>query len=802
MYAEAPGRAAAGRSLVGVCLLVTILLAASGCGRPDSPSPGPGQAADGEILLERMVAAYRQCRSYADSGEVRLQYKLGSEQFDRTYDFSVTWAAPNKLRMHVNDAVVVCDGKDLFVGAANFPTQVLRRPVPQTFSLEFLYGDEIVRRLLTQWEGGAAMQLSFLLEPQPLGAIFATAESIALLEAEPLEDRLCHRVEVVIPEGRMVFWVDQQSFVLRRFEYPTEGFRQALAQTAQVSDVSMVADFKGARFDAPIDPQAFRFELPPGVNFVDKLDPALAVDPPPPLSPLLGQKIGDFSFTLADGQQATRDSLAGKVVVIEFWATTYGLYLDGLEGLKQAWQRYGSDERVRFLAVNIDDPPKTGDQIRQAVASADLPVALDGQGHNQTVFQVQHIPARFILDADGVVEDAEVGPCTDLAQRIEKLLAGQSLVDDARMRHEERLRKYQQAVAAASAQSAPHAIPRADIAPRSEPSAHRLTRAWLSKDLAQPGNILVVADGDAPRILVNEGFRAVGELSLDGRLIARHGLLLPESPSEAVVTYLRTAVDAQGRRWFAASGPAQQQLHVFDDHFTRVLSFPEGTHDGISDIQMADLDGDGQPALYVSYWGVVGVQAVSLQGRRLWSNRQGLENVSRLAIVRAGRDGRPGIVLSDGRGAIVPITAEGRDASPFVLPDRYAWLIMSADPALDGESRLMVVAASPRQELFAVRLDPAGQPLWEYQLPFGVQPVAALEMVAAGPLLGDDGQWVLAGADGSIHILDDNGRLRDRFQYGTAIAGLAVVGAGQQRLLLVSTAQGVEALAFEPKGAD
>ena len=81
---------------------------------------------------------------------------------------------------------------------------------------------------------------------------------------------------------------------------------------------------------------------------------------------------------------------------------------------------------------------------------------------------------------------------------------------------------------------------------------------------------------------------------MDGKLIALHKLNLAEK--EAVGS-LRTAVGADGRRYFVAFLVSEQRCHLFDENWNLVAHFPEDAlqhrHSGIADVRLGDLDGDG-----------------------------------------------------------------------------------------------------------------------------------------------------------------------------------------------------------------
>ena len=56
---------------------------------------------------------------------------------------------------------------------------------------------------------------------------------------------------------------------------------------------------------------------------------------------------------------------------------------------------------------------------------------------------------------------------------------------------------------------------------------------------------------------------------------------------------------------------------------------------------------------------------------------------------------------------------------------------------------------------------------------------------------------LLAGPDGSIHVLSAAGKLLDRFNYGVPLQGLATATYQNQLILLVSSSKGLEAWKVE-----
>ena len=154
-------------------------------------------------------------------------------------------------------------------------------------------------------------------------------------------------------------------------------------------------------------------------------------------------------------------------------------------------------------------------------------------------------------------------------------------------------------------------------------------------------------------------------------------------------------------------GSRQQQLFVFDREFKKLLSYPDGEHAGISDVRLADMDGDGQPDLSVGYWGTTGVQSVTLEGKRRWDDRA-LENVFCLGVTGPDAAGHRGLLAADGRGMLVPIDDKGKYSPPISLPERFLRWVVEADLDGDGQTEICHRLDQDRRR-GRRRLDPLGR---------------------------------------------------------------------------------------------
>lgn len=788
----------AGLAAGGLLLAVFGLLWIAGCNKATPKKPAAPPTA--QQVLDRMTKAYREAKSYADSGQLQLSYSRdGEAPTTDNADDSLAFVRPNKIRLHRYQAIVISDGANLRATIADLPGQVYDAPAPDKLQRENLYADEILGNLLTRNVGAESIQLGLLLLPDPLQTVLQGAQEPKLLEPQTIDDNDCYVVEVARSDGRFVFYIDQRSYVLRRMKYPVEQLKKQISEQEQVpiSEVSLVAEFKGARLNGKIDELAFRLELPADAHLVKRF-----AFPPEPLPPLLGKKLAQFEFVDLKGKPVKRESLNDKIVVVNFWDLRM---LDVLANLQQVFDKYKDNERVAILAVNKDDPRKPDAEIKAGLEQANvtLPVVRDPNELSQSVFSVNRLPTLIILGPDGAVQgiDVSVNPrlATDLPRTLDRLLAGEDLAQRELADFEARQKAFEAGVAAGNQDTSDTAvIPHAQIAPRTEPSTLKLTPLWHSDDATAPGNMIAVNESDGTmRLLALDGWKKVLELDGKGQKAATYELQIPEA---AAISYLRTATDAQGNRYFAGAGGSNQpQLFLFDGLFKKLLAYPDGEPVEVSDLRLADLDGDGEPELNVGYWGTVGVQNVTLKGERRWTNRS-VTNVFCLGVTEPNKDGKRELLASDLRGVLVPINAEGKERTPLMVPGRVLRWSLITDIDGDGQSDYGCVAASKLGVESVVGLTPTGQILWEYNLPVGAQPNAALEMLTTGRLVGNKNWWIVAGADGSIHFLDADGNLVDRFNVGAAISGLTVATIEGRGALVVATEKGIDAWLVDEAG--
>ena len=160
----------------------------------------------------------------------------------------------------------------------------------------------------------------------------------------------------------------------------------------------------------PAEQSLDRAELARAERYLDRIELARARMAPP------------FEITSLDGRHISMDNLAGKVVLIDFWATWCGPCREALPRIRKIAQMYEGQPFV-VLSVSLDSDEA---KWRDFVARNEMTWLQyrDGgfKGPLATLFAIDAIPATFSIDADGVLEDQHVGDA-DIEGKLKKMIA-------------------------------------------------------------------------------------------------------------------------------------------------------------------------------------------------------------------------------------------------------------------------------------------------------------------------------------------------------------------------------------------
>lgn len=116
-----------------------------------------------------------------------------------------------------------------------------------------------------------------------------------------------------------------------------------------------------------------------------------------------------FSVTTRDGRPLTADSLRGRVVLVNLWATWCAPCRVEMPALQQLADSYAPDGLV-VLGLSVDrGPPEAVDRFL-AERGIRYPVAIVDDRTVAAFGNVRGYPTSLLLDRDGVVQHTVLGP--------------------------------------------------------------------------------------------------------------------------------------------------------------------------------------------------------------------------------------------------------------------------------------------------------------------------------------------------------------------------------------------------------
>jgi thiol-disulfide isomerase/thioredoxin len=129
-----------------------------------------------------------------------------------------------------------------------------------------------------------------------------------------------------------------------------------------------------------------------------------------------------FAVTTLDGQRISLDALSGKVVLLDFWATWCGPCRRALPEIQSIAKKFAGQPLV-ILSVSLDNDEQKWKQFVAENKMTWLQYCDKGFGGPiSKSFSVQAIPHTFTIDADGVLQDEQIGGDSSIEGKLKKLV--------------------------------------------------------------------------------------------------------------------------------------------------------------------------------------------------------------------------------------------------------------------------------------------------------------------------------------------------------------------------------------------
>lgn len=134
-----------------------------------------------------------------------------------------------------------------------------------------------------------------------------------------------------------------------------------------------------------------------------------------------GDELPAVDFRLEDGRQINRESLLGRFVVIDFWATWCAPCIAAFPTLNELEKAF-SDRPIAFYSVTYETPAMIAPVLEDN--PLETAIGLDNDFATFKAFKAWGIPATYIFNPEGVLVSA-LHPMHLTAEVLETVLAGE-----------------------------------------------------------------------------------------------------------------------------------------------------------------------------------------------------------------------------------------------------------------------------------------------------------------------------------------------------------------------------------------
>jgi hypothetical protein len=754
--------------------------------------------------LQEMVKKYHDAKAYADQGRLILSFTRGGRRSEQTWDAAIQFVRPGRLRLQAYQLLVVSDvaseDKRFYARLEdpetnNIDNQVVSRAAPESLSLNDFAGDRILADQLGSRLQRPPVQLELLLGEKALASLFTDSFKLEFLEPAEIHGVVCERIAAESASGKYVFWVNAETLLLHKLEYPTSALLPELVQDPFVTDGQLIAEFANATFEPKVSELDFTYTPPSAAHLVRTFVP------PPTTSSvdILGKPVGEFEFVSPAGSKITRESFTGKIGVL-FWYAHHPLCEKTSQAFAELASKYRDNSDIHFLAICTESADVGDKQILEQLKTwnVSFETARDLKEHRSRTFSVRDLPSIVLMDAAGKYQSLFVGSegVTALPNALQRLQRGDDLASEAKAQVRKIREEYEKLLAAGGLANS--ANDSANIAPFSKPEAAELEECWKLDSLVNVRN-LHITSGESPRLLVLLNSHEVWEISPTGEVKQKYNLALPKA---AEISALRS-VKVGEKEYFAAFKPFGPGVFLFDQQFKLLAAYPaEGEEQAlVSDVQFAPFKENVDPLLLVGYAETVGLHAINLAGKREWKNRSYVPVGGMTLSLTDSVSGRNALLT--GRGTVGVLNAFGNEFPELKVPGWSIVQLQLGKPTEAKGAAYAAIARTANDEPFLLGLDADFAEQWNYPLP-NLGFAEPIDFLTHGQLRSQGSpDWVVAWADGSVHIVSADGSFSDNFNSGSSLQGIALLPSGDHSQLVLATKTGVIAWKVrEKKGFD
>ena len=379
---------------------------------------------DAQAILNKVNETYRNLKSYqfeyktvSDSKTERdgLTSTMRDERLSR-----ITVVRPDRIRVETQDShssvVFIADGNTVWLYSSQLNAYTKRAVgrVDLFTAAKSNYSryEEMARQVNTKLADYARLT--------------AEPHNLALVPNETLtvEGRqiTCYVLSLVRGVGSNKdisrYWIDRERHIV---------LRESTDQTFPISPDSVMrslrlVNFMSAAINEPVADSAFSYRPPKGAIEIDRLDTeSLARKRNAPVN-RIGQAAPYFTLTDLNGAKVSLQSLRGKAVLLNFWASWCGPCVAEMPHLEKLHREYKNKD-VIILGINDEDAEVAKNFLKRNGYTFNT--LIDAEKQTWRLYRINAIPQSFFITKDGKIAAYVLGARRerDFRDGIEKALA-------------------------------------------------------------------------------------------------------------------------------------------------------------------------------------------------------------------------------------------------------------------------------------------------------------------------------------------------------------------------------------------
>ncbi len=743
-------------------------------------------------IVNGVLNEYAFAKSYSDRAVLYLSYRMDGRAIQEPQPWAMSWTENGQFAGDFFNSRIRCDGKlmDCYVfdiDTGNLDDQIVVMPASGAIPLRELYSDPIADRFINGrselplderrdpslskltppqfWLLNDATQLPWLKRPDRL-------KRLADVE---VDGKRCYVIRSIKDDETFDIWIEHDSNKVLQVAYPVTFLEKEVRSSDEIQDLCLVVRFHEAQINGHVDEAMFALQVRPNATTVKRF-----VKLPEPLpSELIGKPVRSARLNKSSGEVVSLSEFIPNPTAL-FWVAG-PVTKETREQFLQVAEQLSPDQYNLSIVYSDGElaDPSSGSfepigQIKQFAEEANVNVFYDQGLSASSQMRIKAIPAIVVLDENSRIQFARAlsdkNWVPDVVAAMKRVKEGEDVATEMLAEYERYLEVYHEKLAANGAshlRQIKTPIQNASSGGVTLQRKLKFEKVWVQNELQMPGNITVV-DGEQPRFFVFDGWRTIAVLDAKGDLITAHRLDFPENEG---ASQLRQSTDDQGVTTFVAFTPRGKRVVLFNQKFEKLSEFETANQSiQVNDCQFG-LSESGLPVLLIATSGNGGLTEFD------WSTQKS-QVLIRKEIEALDRTS----LLGTSKGELIRL--EQYD----VVKGLDDWKVKHV--MTSGKKNTCAIASTAEGAWYALGLGFGQDQNWS--LSIGSQLFESNIQTLAYVDVGEETIWAVADAEGSIHLMNGDGRWLGDFDSESELKGLNLVCARGEIQLIVSTVDGIE----------